>query len=99
GIRDDLVTGVQTCALPISHYRRQLELMGLGELAASPDSSEELVRALCLVGDPAPARRRLQEYRDAGADLPVVYPVPVLEPVSSLMGTMMALAPSPELEP
>ena len=85
----------------IPHYRRQLEAMGLGahvDVAASGSAPEEFVRALCLVGDPGTASARLQAYRDAGADIPVVYPVPALEPVSSLMGTILAVAPTPALE-
>jgi 5,10-methylenetetrahydromethanopterin reductase len=81
----------QYAAIP--HYRRQFEAMGLG-----PDADERLVREVCLLGDPKTALERLQEYRSAGADLPVVYPVPVLEPVSSLLGTVLALAPKPALE-
>jgi alkanesulfonate monooxygenase SsuD/methylene tetrahydromethanopterin reductase-like flavin-dependent oxidoreductase (luciferase family) len=75
--------------------------MGLGahvDVAASGSAPEEFVRALCLVGDPGTASARLQAYRDAGADIPVVYPVPALEPVSSLMGTILAVAPTPALE-
>jgi alkanesulfonate monooxygenase SsuD/methylene tetrahydromethanopterin reductase-like flavin-dependent oxidoreductase (luciferase family) len=77
----------------LPHYRRRFEAMGLG---AEPD--EALVRAVTLLGEPGEARRRLEEYRRAGADLPVVYPVATLDPVSSLMGTLLALAPSPVLE-
>jgi hypothetical protein len=33
------------------------------------------VDAVCLRGDPAAAKGRLDAYREAGADLPVVYPV------------------------
>jgi alkanesulfonate monooxygenase SsuD/methylene tetrahydromethanopterin reductase-like flavin-dependent oxidoreductase (luciferase family) len=93
----------QYAAMP--HYRRQLEALGLGPeaaaaaTAASPgDVPEDLVRRLCLVGEPAGALARLDALRDAGADLPLVYPVPALEPVSSIMGTLLALAPSPALE-
>jgi len=91
------------------HYRRQLEEIGLashagsavravesGDLSAVP---EELVRELCLVGDPAAARARLEEFRAAGADLPIVYPVPGRDAVSSMMGTVLAVAPTPVLEP
>ncbi len=91
------------------HYRRQLEEIGLashagsavravesGDLSAVP---EELVRELCLVGDPAAARGRLEEFRAAGADLPIVYPVPGRDAVSSMMGTVLAVAPTPVLEP
>ena len=86
------------------HYRRQMEAMGLGEAAAAAASgpgavSDDLVRKLCLLGDPADAARRLDEFREAGADLPVVYPVPAREPVSSIMGTVLALAPTPAIQP
>jgi alkanesulfonate monooxygenase SsuD/methylene tetrahydromethanopterin reductase-like flavin-dependent oxidoreductase (luciferase family) len=75
--------------------------MGLGKEAAAAaggDVPDALVRAVCVVGDAGSAGRRLQEYREAGADLPVVYPVPVLEPISSIVGTILALAPQPALE-
>ena len=91
------------------HYRRQMEAMSLGAAAAEAaeatsrgrpeDVPEELVRALCIVGDAEEGHRRLRELRDAGADLPIVYPVPAREPVSSVMGTMLALAPTPVLQP
>jgi alkanesulfonate monooxygenase SsuD/methylene tetrahydromethanopterin reductase-like flavin-dependent oxidoreductase (luciferase family) len=86
---------VQYASIP--HYRRQLEAMGFvaeSEAAAHGDPPDSLVRALCVLGDPSAARGRLDEYREAGADLPFVYPVPALEPVSSLMGTILALAPA-----
>lgn len=50
-------------------YARQFESMGVDP------SPEQVVEAVCLRGDPAGAHRRLQAYRAAGADLPVVYPV------------------------
>ena len=50
-------------------YRRQFAALGVE--AADPD---EVVRAVILT-DPASARDRLEAYRDAGAHLPVVYPV------------------------
>jgi len=90
------------------HYRRQLEAIGLAEpagsaalAAGSGDVSgvpESLVRALCLVGDPDAARARLDAFRAAGADLPIVYPVPGRDPVSSILGTVLAAAPSSTLE-
>ena len=43
-----------------------------------------------------PQREWLRHY--AGS-LPIVYPVPAREAVSSVMGTMLALAPSPVLQP
>jgi alkanesulfonate monooxygenase SsuD/methylene tetrahydromethanopterin reductase-like flavin-dependent oxidoreductase (luciferase family) len=86
----------QYAAIP--HYRRQFELMGFrAEAAAAAEGRvpDELVKALCLFGDAAEARERLDSYRDAGADVPVVYPVPCLDPVSSINGTILALAPDP----
>jgi alkanesulfonate monooxygenase SsuD/methylene tetrahydromethanopterin reductase-like flavin-dependent oxidoreductase (luciferase family) len=85
-------------------YARQLTSVGLGaeadraaaaHRAATPEEvPERLVRELCLLGGRREARRRLGAYREAGADLPVVYPVPVGEPAPSILGTLLALAPS-----
>ena len=50
-------------------YARQFEAMGVGP------SAEAVVETVCLRGDPEKARERLEAYRSAGADLPVVYPV------------------------
>ena len=50
-------------------YARQFEAMGV------EPSPEAVVNAVCLRGDPDRARERLDAYRQAGADLPVVYPV------------------------
>ena len=91
--------------IPMPHYRRQFELMGLGplvdqalrgaEIPLDPVGRvpDELVEAVCISGDPAQARGRLDEYGNAGADLVVVYPVPARDAVSSITGTMMAAAP------
>lgn len=89
-------------------YRRQFEAMGLGEEAAkaaaahearrSQDVPETLVGAVCLAGEAMETRARLQAFRDAGADLPVVYPVACLDPLSSILGTLFALAPSLAVE-
>ena len=79
----------------------EFDRMGLSkeaEQAARGDLPAALIRAIALAGDPEAAKQRLQAYRDAGADLPVVYPVPALEPVSSMTGTILALAPHPALE-
>jgi 5,10-methylenetetrahydromethanopterin reductase len=87
----------------IPAYRRQLEAEGLGDLASSVTGDPlsvpvELVDALCVRGGRDQALARLDEYRAAGADLVVVYPVTAQEPVSSLMGTIMAAAPDPSVE-
>ena len=50
-------------------YARQFEAMGVDP------SPEAVVEAVCLRGDPSRARERVEAYREAGADLPVVYPV------------------------
>jgi 5,10-methylenetetrahydromethanopterin reductase len=91
------------------HYRRQMEASGLTDAARAAAAAmgegrpeqvpEELVRALCLLGDAGGAKGRLEEFRAAGAALPVVYPVPVLDAPSSIMATMLAVAPSPALQP
>jgi len=87
-------------------YARQFGRMGLGEeaeraaaahAAARPaDVPEAFVRGVAAIGDPAAARARLEEYRSAGADLVVVYPVVV--PGSTLarsaLTTLEALAPN-----
>jgi alkanesulfonate monooxygenase SsuD/methylene tetrahydromethanopterin reductase-like flavin-dependent oxidoreductase (luciferase family) len=83
-------------------YARQFDEVGLGEEARAAaeahraDRPEEvphaLVRAVCAIGEAAPAR--IAAYREAGADLPVVYPVPVGEPSASIERTLLALAPA-----
>ncbi len=90
-------------------YRRQFEQVGLGDEAAAAAAAtsagrpeevpESLVRAVCLTGEAGSAAEGLGAFREAGADLPVVYPVPVLEPISSILGTLFALAPNPAIEP
>lgn len=82
-------------------YARQFAQLGLGteaDAAAAAhragrpeDVPEALVRAVSAFGDRAPAR--IAEFREAGADVIVVYPVPVGEPVASIEGTLLALAP------
>ena len=81
-------------------YARQLEAMGLGEQGRAaadgdPRGGEALARSLCVWGSRHESLERLGEWRDAGAELVVVYPVPVLEPLSSILGTVLAAAPSP----
>lgn len=84
-------------------YRRQFERMGLGseaERAAASlraghpeEAPEALVRAVAALG--GGAHERLAAYREAGADLVVAYPVAAGEPVTSIRGTLRALAPGP----
>jgi alkanesulfonate monooxygenase SsuD/methylene tetrahydromethanopterin reductase-like flavin-dependent oxidoreductase (luciferase family) len=86
-------------------YARQFAEMGLGDEAEAAgaahragvidDVPSALVEAVSLVGDGAVARRRLEDYRRAGAHLPVIYPVlvPDSDSVRSAAATMRALAP------
>lgn len=85
-------------------YGRQFALMGLesearhaaaAHAAGRPDDvPERLVRSVTLAGDPVAARERLNAYREAGADLPVVYPVAVSgDPVGSVARTLIAAMP------
>jgi alkanesulfonate monooxygenase SsuD/methylene tetrahydromethanopterin reductase-like flavin-dependent oxidoreductase (luciferase family) len=89
-------------------YARQFSAMGLGDESSAAaaalrsgriaDVPEALVRAVCVVGADGEAAARLDEYRAAGADVVVVYPVAVLDPVSSILATVFALAPRPAVE-
>jgi alkanesulfonate monooxygenase SsuD/methylene tetrahydromethanopterin reductase-like flavin-dependent oxidoreductase (luciferase family) len=85
-------------------YARQFAAAGLGaeataaamahEAGRPDDVPEALVRTVCLTGDPAAARAGLSRFRDAGADLPVVYPVPAGDdPASGIRATLEALTP------
>ena len=51
-------------------YARQFAAMGI-----DPADPAAIVAAVCLTGERRVARARLDAYRDAGAHLPVVYPV------------------------
>jgi alkanesulfonate monooxygenase SsuD/methylene tetrahydromethanopterin reductase-like flavin-dependent oxidoreductase (luciferase family) len=89
----------------IPHYLRQFERMGLGDEARAAaaafegeridDVPESFLRALTVMGGRREAKERERAYRDAGADLVLWYPVPALDPISSIMGTIMAAAPDP----
>jgi alkanesulfonate monooxygenase SsuD/methylene tetrahydromethanopterin reductase-like flavin-dependent oxidoreductase (luciferase family) len=81
-------------------YSRQFEAMGLGKEAAaaarSPDEvSERLLREVCAWGDRDGALERLHSYHEAGADMVAVYPVPVLDAASSILATVLGVAPRP----
>jgi 5,10-methylenetetrahydromethanopterin reductase len=83
-------------------YRRQFEQVGLGPQAAvagqahragrPEDVPDVLVRAVCAVGQGA--RERLEAFRQAGADLPIVYPVATADPAASIEATLRVLAPA-----
>jgi alkanesulfonate monooxygenase SsuD/methylene tetrahydromethanopterin reductase-like flavin-dependent oxidoreductase (luciferase family) len=102
---DDPMTALRAAAGEYASYpayARQFEQVGLGaeaeqaaaaHRAAKPaDVPERLVRAICAIGEEAPSR--VEAYRDAGADLPVVYPVATGEVAASIEGTLSALAPA-----
>jgi len=77
-------------------YLRQFRAMGLAEEAerAAAGDPGPLVAAVCLPGDRDRARDRLEAFREAGADLPVVYPVAGgASAPASLLATIEALAP------
>src|SRR5918999_1604439 len=92
----------------MDRYRRQLEAMSLAREAASAAAAWEsgrprevprsFLRALCVWGTREEALDRLAVFKEAGADLVVVYPVPAQEAVSSTMGTILAAAPDPAVE-
>jgi alkanesulfonate monooxygenase SsuD/methylene tetrahydromethanopterin reductase-like flavin-dependent oxidoreductase (luciferase family) len=86
-------------------YARQFASMGLGEAAAAGASAHAagrpdqvpiaLVNATCLRGDASAARTRLRAYEEAGAWLPVVYPVvDPAGPSERVTDTLRALAPA-----
>ena len=85
-------------------YARQFDAVGLGDEAARcragasgsrPGRARGPPAGRHAPGDPAAAAGRLEEYRDAGADLPVVYPVAAGDgPRASLTATIRALAPA-----
>jgi alkanesulfonate monooxygenase SsuD/methylene tetrahydromethanopterin reductase-like flavin-dependent oxidoreductase (luciferase family) len=66
---DEALLGVAAEYASYPAYARQFEAMGV---EPSPGA---VVDAVCLRGDRDAARERLDAYRRAGADLPVVYPV------------------------
>lgn len=70
-------------------YARQFRAMGIDDL-----TPETVIETVCLRGDPAVGRERIRAYRDAGADLPVVYPVLASgEGRDASRRTLTALAP------
>ena len=70
-------------------YRRQFAAMDL-----DPAKPEAIAAAVCLLGDAGAARSRLDAYREAGADLAVVYPVLAAGPPAAdrAAATLRALA-------
>jgi alkanesulfonate monooxygenase SsuD/methylene tetrahydromethanopterin reductase-like flavin-dependent oxidoreductase (luciferase family) len=88
----------QYAAMPT--YHRQFETMGLGPEADAAargpgEVPDRLLREVCSWGDRDEVTARLDEYRRAGAGLVVVYPVPVLDAASSILATVLGVAPRP----
>jgi 5,10-methylenetetrahydromethanopterin reductase len=112
GVEDDVALEAlkpmagQYAAIP--HYLRQFERMGVGEGAAAaakaheagrPDGvPDDFVRAVAVTGGRKEATARFDAFGEAGADLVLWYPVAALEPFSSVLGTILAAAPSPSVE-
>lgn len=96
------VAAGEYAALPA--YRSQAAAQGLGAeadaaaaavRAGRPDDvPEAFVRTLGLLGDPGEARARIDRYREAGLDLPIVYPVATRDGAASVRATLEALAPA-----
>jgi 5,10-methylenetetrahydromethanopterin reductase len=81
-----LAAAEEYCSYPA--YARQFEAM---RIEAKPDT---VVEAVCIRGDLDGAHQRLEVYRDAGADLPVVYPVLAPgEGAEASLATLTTLAP------
>jgi hypothetical protein len=53
---------------------------------------------LLITGGRREALSRFAEYREAGADLVLCYPIAARDAFSSVMGTLMAAAPDPAIE-
>ncbi|MDR7387592.1 MAG: LLM class flavin-dependent oxidoreductase [Armatimonadota bacterium] len=75
------------------------EEMARGEAAGSETEavvraiSDRMVDALGLIGDPAAVHRGLQGFRDAGVDLPIVYPFVAGPSEQAYRDTIEGLAP------
>ena len=104
----DALRGATAQYAAIPHYAKQLDRMGLGhestvaarafESGRLEEVPESLVHALTVMGGRREVMARFDTYHRAGADLVLCYPVPALDPFSSVLGTLLAAAPSPALE-
>jgi alkanesulfonate monooxygenase SsuD/methylene tetrahydromethanopterin reductase-like flavin-dependent oxidoreductase (luciferase family) len=87
---DEALLAAATEYASYAAYARQFEAMGV-----DPSRLEEVVDGVCLRGDPTRARERLDAYREAGADLPVVYPALASgEGPEAVVTALRALSPS-----
>jgi alkanesulfonate monooxygenase SsuD/methylene tetrahydromethanopterin reductase-like flavin-dependent oxidoreductase (luciferase family) len=82
--------------LTLPTYANSLRQVGyakdLDDMAAGKERAvDDLVDVLCAGGDASTVRKRLKDYRDAGVDSVIVYPVPFGEdPASSILHTIRA---------
>lgn len=69
-------------------FARELEDMSAG----NEHAVDALVRGLCAGGDATSVRRRLDDYREAGVDSVIVYPVPFGDdPAASILHTIRSV--------
>jgi probable F420-dependent oxidoreductase len=86
--------------LSLPTYANSVRKVGLGrELDAMANGHEkavdELVNAMCAWGDRIAVEKKLGEYRDAGLDQVIVYPVPFGDdPASSVLQTIRGAHPA-----
>jgi 5,10-methylenetetrahydromethanopterin reductase len=105
-LADDLRPQVLTY-LSIPAYAAMLRRHGIGDVdrvAAAPPGehaglvSDQTVDALVATGTADQVAGRLEAYRQAGVDLPVLYPLPAGEhPAARVLATLSALAPGQAL--
>ena len=90
-------------------YAAMLRRAGVADVdrvAAAPEGervglvSDQTVETLVATGSAAQVAERLEAYRQAGVDLPVLYPLPAGDhPAARVMATLTALAPGQPLPP
>jgi probable F420-dependent oxidoreductase len=95
--------------LELSAYAAMLRRAGIADVdrvAAAPPAersglvSEETVATLVATGSADQVAERLEAYRSAGVDLPVLYPLPAGDhPAARVLATLTALAPGQPLPP
>jgi 5,10-methylenetetrahydromethanopterin reductase len=107
-LADDLRPQVLTY-LEYPAYAAMLRRAGIADVdrvAAAPPAerlglvSDQTVGTLVATGSAAQVAERLEAYRQAGVDLPVLYPLPAGDhPAARVMATLTALAPGQPLPP
>jgi hypothetical protein len=79
-------------------------LMRAGGFSAEADKAEQgvgvealsdrLIGAICLLGPISRCRERLAEYRDAGLDLPILWPAVGVESAREVIAAFRKITPS-----